>query len=685
MPFCNHSIDTYVRNRFFDRLNDLPPIERAAEKLRLEIDALDFELRETDELLGWFKFQDSGCKFKHFKDEIPDEETQRIIDKPREFGCTINVDKAHTLVDYSFILNNGLVSYERKILSELETEPDNEYLNAMKKSLDNVRLLLCRADEFLDDKLKSSEDSRKSKLAEVKRIINKVPFEPAEDFREALQSVWIIHFMLPLAENAWYSISLGRFDQYMYPFYKASFEKGMSKAEAKSILRNFYELLNSYADGACLMNVGTPYNELSELLIECQKEFSLPSPILGARINAETPEYIWNALIDEKLFSMGQPTFYGEDACVNALVEKGLPREKATRFSNNSCMGISIAGEEFNSMWGIVFSVSAALEAAVNGGKLLLKDFTVPDIGIVHKIEELYENFERAVSYLLVLCEKSYRFKANLSERTDPDPFVSLLTKNCIEKHCDRISGAVYHNVTVECMGMINVADGICAIDKLVFKDKKYTLNELCEAVKMNFSGFEKLRQDILDCPKYGQNSDADKYAERIAEIMQKVIRGFDRDNYIFCPSLHTLDANVGYGCGWDAGFDGRYAGTPFAKNAGPSNNVRKSDPTDLVLSAAKLPQYKFFGGQPIDINFGTDVVNNHKAEIATLIKVYLANGGIQFQVNSLSSKLLRDATDNPEKYPNLVVRIGGYSLLFNSISQKSKEEFIERVVKEGY
>ncbi|MDD6799656.1 MAG: glycine radical domain-containing protein, partial [Firmicutes bacterium] len=114
-------------------------------------------------------------------------------------------------------------------------------------------------------------------------------------------------------------------------------------------------------------------------------------------------------------------------------------------------------------------------------------------------------------------------------------------------------------------------------------------------------------------------------------------------------------------------------------------NDARKSDPTDLVLSAAKLPQYKFFGGQPIDINFGTDTIKNHKSEITALIKVYLANGGIQFQVNSLSSKLLRDATDNPEKYPNLVVRIGGYSLLFNSISQKSKEEFIERVAKEGY
>lgn len=684
MALCDFAIDRYVRDRFFDRLNALTPAERAVEKLRLEIEALDFELRETDELLGWFKFKDNGYENKRFDDEIPDEETRRIIDKPQEFGATTMVDKGHTVVDYGFIINNGLEAYEKQISDELENEPDSEYLMAMKKSLDCVSLLLRRTDAFLEEKYSQVGKADKAKISELRRIISKVPFKPAEDFREAVQAVWIIHFMIPLADNAWYSISLGRFDSYMYPFYKSSIEKGVSKAEIKSILKNFYELLNSYADGACLMNVGPVYNEFSEFLIECQKDFALPAPILGARIDTNTPEHIWNALIDEKLFSMGQPTFYGEDACVNALVEKGITREKALKFSNNSCMGISIAGEEVNSMWGTVFCTSAALEAAVNGGKLLLRDFTVPNIDAVTDIDGLFISFEKTVNYLFGICANAYNHKASITEKTDPDPFLSVLVKNCIEKHCDRISGCVYHNVTVECMGMVNVADGICAIDKLVFKEKKYTLDELCEAVKMNFEGYESLRQDILDCPKYGQNSEADIYAVKVAEIMQRNIRIYNHDNFIFSPSLHTIDANVGYGSNWGAGFDGRAAGTPFAKNAGPSNDARKSDPTDLVLSAAKLPQYKFFGGQPIDINFGTDTVKNHKAEIAALVNVYLSNGGIQFQVNSLSSKLLRDATDNPEKYPNLVVRLGGYSLLFNSISREVKEEFIERVAKEG-
>ena len=537
----------------------------------------------------------------------------------------------------------------------------------------------------IEKKAANSDIADKARLINLKNMIEKVPFYPAEDFREAVQAVWIIHFLTPLAENAWYSISLGKFDEYMYPYYKQSLENGMTREDAKKILHNLYELLNGYADGACLLNIGSAYNELSELIIECQKEFVMPAPILGARVDKNTPEKIWNSLIDEKLFSMGQPTFYGEKSCINALLEKGLSPEEVKRFSNNSCMGIGIPGNEFNSMWGCVFSVSAVLETAMNSGKLLKSEnMLVPDITSPHNIDELFENFEKCAGYLLKICSAAYEKRAEISEKTLPDPFVSLLTPGCIEKHCDRISGVKYHNVTFECMGMINVSDGIYAIDRLAFRDKKYTISEINTAVRKNFNGFEKLQNDIKKCSKFGENSDADEYAVRVAEILQKLIRGFDHDNLYYSPSLHTLDSNVAYGAAYGAGYDGRYAGEPFAKNAGASNEARQADPTSMILSSSKLPQRKFFGGQPIDVNFGTEMVRNHKKEIRTLIDIYLERGGLQFQVNSVSSKLLREAMENPEKYPNLVVRIGGYSIYFKNISKESQKEFIERFEKEG-
>lgn len=678
MRLCDYSIYNYVTNRHYEYLNNLSPIKRASEIFRLEIENMSFELKDDDEIFGWFKFNDvNDYENKQFSDSILNEDCQKTIDAPFLYGGSVNVDKGHTLVDYEYILNNGLLSYLKKTDKQLQACSDDEYLSAMKDVLEHTK-------KFVDKMLSEANKNLNCKNAvKIKEALLQVPFSPARNFREAIQSVWIIHFLLPLAENAWYSISLGKFDQYLYPYYMKSISEGMTRTEAKQILYNFYKLLNSYADGACLLNVGDPYNELSELIIECQREFSMPGPILGAKISENTSDKIWNMLIDEKLFAMGQPTFYNVSSCIKALEEKGISYETAKEFSNNSCMGISLAGEEFNSMWGCVFPVSAVLEAAVNKGNVIYKDITVPGISDVSNIDELYESFEKIAAYLFDIYLKAYEIKASCSEKTDPDPFVSVLTNGCIEKHCDRISGAKYHNVTVECMGMINVSDGVCAIDKLVFKDKKYTLAVLCDAIRNNFNGYEKIREDILKCGKFGQNSESDLYAVKIAEVLQKVIRSGNHDNIIFCPSLHTLDANVRYGGCWGAGFDGRYAQTPFAKNAGPSNDARDKNPTSLILSAAKLPQSKFYGGQPIDINFGTEIIKKHKNEIAGLIKTYFQRGGLQLQVNSMSSELLKDAIENPQNHTDLVVRIGGYSTYFSNLSTQTKHEFVERAEKE--
>lgn len=162
------------------------------------------------------------------------------------------------------------------------------------------------------------------------------------------------------------------------------------------------------------------------------------------------------------------------------------------------------------------------------------------------------------------------------------------------------------------------------------------------------------------------------------------MFRKHDKGNRYFVPSLHTLDSNTADGKTWGAGYDGRGAGEPFAKNGGPSNYARKTDPTSLVLSASKLPQQKFYGGQPIDVSFDHQSVKGHKEAIAALIRTYLQRGGLQFQVNALSSELLRAAMKEPENYSDLIVRIGGYSTYFNMLSQSSKEEFVERFEREG-
>lgn len=159
-----------------------------------------------------------------------------------------------------------------------------------------------------------------------------------------------------------------------------------------------------------------------------------------------------------------------------------------------------------------------------------------------------------AVATMIMLWRLKTMPKAEVFpiERTYPDPFLSMLTKNCIKKHCDRISGAVYHNATIECMGMINAADGIAAVDELVFKKGKYTVSELAAAVVANYEGFDELHRDVLSCGKFGRDDNSDEYAVKVADILQRVIRSRNakvpEGSRIFSPSLHTLDTNVAYG-----------------------------------------------------------------------------------------------------------------------------------------
>lgn len=689
MIYCNSDYEKLIRNEHFDYLNPLPPIERFYERFRLLLTELPLHLLPDDVIFGWFGHAEKlpESELRVFDDCVRTDDEQSIMYAQAESGSTTYVDKSHVCADYGYIISHGLRGYEEQIKRELEKEPDSVYLEAMQKSIDIVRAFMKRLSEKTEQELAAAYGDRREKLIRIKNAVEKVPYLPADNFLEAIQSIWIIHFLIPLAENGWCSVSLGPVDKYLLPYYRKALEEGMSRDEIKGILHNFYLLLNSYSDGACLVNVGSEFNELSELLIECQKDFSMPAPILGARISPETPDEVLFDLIDERLFLRGQPTFYSEEGCISALVEKGVPAEEAKNFTNNSCMGIGIPGAEVNSMWGCVFCTSSSLEAALNRGRIVTAEAqqVVPGIGEIKDTEELFTAFEKSVDYWFGKCAVSYEAKAAWYEEREPDVFLSVITKNSIEMHCDRLRAAKYHNITVECMGMVNVADGICAIDELVFRRKKYTIEEISEAVVTNYAGRADILEDIRNCPKYGRDEAADAFAERVADIMQRVIRSRNHDNYYYSPSLHTLDANVKYGLRWGAGYDGRKSGEPFAKNAGPSNLARTAGPTSVVLAAAKLPQQKFYGGQPIDVHFQTDTVKNHKPEIAALVRTYLENGGLQFQVNALSSAVLREATEKPEEYEDLVVRIGGYSCYFNSLTQASKEEFIKRFeIEEG-
>ncbi|MBQ4575637.1 MAG: hypothetical protein IJA85_10670 [Clostridia bacterium] len=686
-------------NKYHDELEAQSPFMRQAMLFRHYTEDIPLTVRDTDCIAGWYGYEDgtmrTDTQVKPFTHVAVMSDTQwqmrNLMTNDMKIMTGFNV--AHTCIDYGKVVQYGLTYYIEAVDAALTEHPEDECLLAMKLSLEAACRYALRFAGVVQEKAKGTTDPKqKARLEKIYSALCCVPRLGARSFHEAVQSVWMMHSLIPMAEMSWASISIGRIDQYLYPFYQKHLADGGSVDEAREILKNLFLLLDSYGDGACAMNIGgmdaegkDMMNDLSKLLIEVEKEMSLRAPIFAVRITPETPEDIFDSLIDFDLFKIGQPTFYGELSCRRAMTDRGVNPEEACAFSINSCMGLVVAGREFADMWGVKFNAHMPLELAINHGKPLnghtdIKFETAPED--ITDFESLMRQFGSYYAELIALCADmheaiSYEHAANL-----PDPFLSALIDGCIQKRQDRATGAAYNTVTVENMGLVNTCDALMAIKELVFDQRKYTLDDFKAAAVNNYEGFEALYWDILACKKYGMNDpEANALFKRMGNIVSAACKKVSSGNRYYLPSLHTIEANIQYGGELYATLDGRKQGEPVNKNANPSLLLQKRDHTSTILSAAAWDQTEFSGGQPIDLYFDRSWFESaeSRGKIKALVRTYLQLGGLQFQVNSIDLELLKKAHEKPQDYPNVIVRKGGYSVRFNEMNYNMQEEFIEQ------
>ncbi len=693
----------YYKTKYFDKVKNEPAPIREALIFKYTTENIFQYIKKDDYIAGWFGKNDSDYKLSDIKDfEYNDSFSENEKKMSQILNNTYLIDTCyatgHTCIDYRNIINNGLISYEKQIKKELKksenTNEKNIYLKAMLISIDAVRIYAERFSLFaLDMANKTNNSDDKKRYTRISDTMKKVPYNPAENFFEALSAVWTMHCMIPISDHSWGSISLGKFDQYMYPFYKKSLKNGDTRENIKEYLKNFFLLLDSYADGACALNIGGMdnngndlTNDLSLLLIEVEKEMRLRAPIFVVRINPSFPEDVFDSLIDFNLFSIGQPTFYSELNCRKAMELRGVDNKKSTEFSVNSCMGITIAGEEISNMWACKFNTHLPLELAINNGKPLHGDLPfklkTPPTKVAN-LNDLIEIYGKYYNEIFEVIAHFTQLDAINCEKNSPNPLLSAITKGCIDKGVDRAVGAKYNTETIENMGMINTGDAISAINTLVFEKKKYTLKEFAEAAKFDFTNNTELLNDIKECPKYGTGSKkADEICRRLTEKIYLCCLSRNKNNLYYIPSLHTIHVNIDYGYNLYTTLDGRIKGTPVNKNANPSALAKATNPTSVIISAATLGQERFSGGQPIDLFFDKSLfeTKEKRDNIKTLVKTYFELGGLQLQVNSVNPELLKKAYDNPEEHRDIIVRKGGFSERFVEMPKNVQAEFIKGI-----
>jgi len=674
-----------------------------------QLEVLPLHIHDGDLFVGWYGYETKKDLEKIYTvppmEPVPVDETAPVNLIAKHGYIVGGYDRAHHELDYRYLLEGGLNRVKARVEAEL-AKPGNDqqkidYLQGMLVALKGPVILGERYARLAESQAEATDNAAdKARLARIAAACRKVPMEAPADFFEALQSAVLIRVLTGISAFTCVSVSFGNFDQYMYPYYAVSKAKGIPEEETVTLLRQFYRLLDSYDGNDCAVSVGgvdendrDMTNELSYLMIKAEKLSKLRAPLFVARINKNTPRELMRELVSKELFEIGQPSFYSEENCRAAVSTRGIPMEIARHFQVSTCMNLVMAKSEASHGWGCQVNAHLPLELALNNGKPLVGElpynFKTTAKSEYNSIDEIYAQYKSYAEELFTIAMDWNQQETVEQSRIQPDVWLSMMTDDCIARGRDRWDGgAVYHNLIIEIMGFANASDAVTAIEELVFEQKKYTVAQLIEAAQANFEGYEDIHHDLMNAGKYGMNNArADAHAKRLLDVHAEICEAAKTENRTYLPSLHTLWNDVGWGAERPAFLDGRKAGEPVSKNAGPTTLARRAGPTHLAISACKIDQIRYNGGQALDVHIGIRNMDSlaNRDKIAAYIQTYFNMGGLQLQVNGLSSDTLQKAYDDPDAYPDLLVRIGGHSRYFKDFDNDMKLRFIERFrIEEG-
>lgn len=641
----------------------------------------------------------------------------------------LNAGDAHLAVNYEKILAFGLKGYEERVKdlkAKLDlTDPDsidkNIFYKAVLIVIEAVHQFAQRYSKLAQELADREKDSkRKAELLEISRICAKVPYEPATSFYEAVQSVWFIQLILQIESNG-HSLSYGRFDQYMYPYYiKDIQEKVITKDEALELLTCLWIktlTINKVRSQAhTLSSAGSPMyqnvtiggqtpdkkdavNELSFIVLQSVAQTRLTQPNLTVRYHKNINKKFFDDCIEVMKLGFGMPALNNDEIIIPSFINWGVKEEDAYNYSAIGCVETAVPGKWGYRCTGMSYiNFPRVLLCAMNDGVDLTtgKRFTkgygyFKDMNSYEELLSAWDKTVREMTRYSVIVENAID---KASERDVPDILCSALTDDCIGRgKTIKEGGAVYDFISGLQVGIANMADSLAAIKKLVFEEKKITPTELWNAILDDFQSDEnkKIQAMLIDeVPKYGNDIDyVDNLVVEAYDSYLDEIKKYPNTRYHRGPiggirygGTSSISANVGQGMGTMATPDGRNAYEPLAEGCSPAHNADKNGPTAVFKSVAKLPTEKITGGVLLNQKMTPQMLSTeeNKQKLEMLIRAFFNRlHGYHVQYNIVSRETLIDAQKHPEKHKDLIVRVAGYSAFFNVLSKKTQDDIIGR------
>lgn len=573
---------------------------------------------------------------------------------------------------------------------------------------------------------------RKKELAMMVESLNWIMENPARNFAEALQCLFMYQTCLCLEANM-HGITFGRVDQYLGDFLERDLADGTITEEyAQELLDLFYlkvsEMNKPWSYGATqsapgytsgqMMSMGgvdkdgnDASNKVTNMMLQSMGRLKLHTP-QSLRIHKNTPPELWEAAIETSKICGGIPTFENDDVIIPALMRRGFTLEDARNYSPIGCVEPGGNGNDWPACGGTgsvsYINLPNAFWLAINDGILPVPlRFGAPKEGdkepeknenrVGLPTGHLYEmeTFEDVLDAYHKQMEFFVRWHIMIMNNAEyvtrellPLPVVSATMGGCMEKGKDVMyGGAKYNGTGVPGIGIGNVADSLFMVKHLCFDTKKCTTRELYDALLNNWKGYEDLQLYIKNSDlHYGNgNPEIDKLAAWASEKFAEVITSCTGPRGRYTAAMFPVTANVLFGMLTAATPDGRSAGVPLADGISPVQQMDKNGPTAIIRSVATIDQEAFANGTLLNMKFSPSCINGEDGikKLSQLIQTYFALGGMELQINVLSADILRDAQKNPDDYKDLVVRVAGFSAFFVELHITGQNDLISRTVLE--
>ncbi|MEE0943897.1 MAG: glycyl radical protein [Clostridia bacterium] len=610
--------------------------------------------------------------------------------------------------------------------------------------------------------MECTDISRREELLTIAEICAKVPANPAESFHEACQAFWFVQLLLQ-TESSGHSISPGRFDQYMYPYYVKDLESGkLTREQAQELIDCVWVKLNclnkcrdavsaeGFAGYSMFQNliVGgqdkdgmDATNDLSYMCISASMHVNLPQPSLSMRVWNGTPHDLLVKAAELTKTGIGFPAYYNDEIIIPALISRGLSLEDARDYCIIGCVEPQKGGKTDGWHDAAFFNMLRPMELVFsngsdNGTQVGLKTGELSEFDTYDKF---FEAYKKQMDYAIKLMVNADNAIDVAHAERCPLPYLSSMVDDCISRgKSAQEGGAIYNFTGPQGFGIANIADGLYAINELVYKTNTVTLQEYADAMRNNFGmphtdsyaknltvdvvksiveqgyqindnqvaeifmqikennidpakqkRYQSLLEKIKALPKFGNDIDeVDMYGREAAYTYTKPVERYTNPRGgKYHAGLYPVSANVPLGLQTGATPDGRLAGTPIADGVSPVAGSDVNGPTAAANSVAKLDHGIASNGTLFNMKFHPSALKGASGieGFISLIRAFFDQKGMHMQFNVVSRETLREAQKHPENYKNLVVRVAGYSALFTTLSRSLQDDIINRTEQGGF